>query len=33
VFGYHELFHLAVISASLTYYVIVFHYAVPYVRR
>jgi hemolysin III len=33
VFGYHELFHLAVISASMTYYVIVFHYAVPYVRR
>jgi hemolysin III len=33
VFGYHELFHLAVISASLTYYVVVFHYAVPYVRR
>jgi hemolysin III len=32
VFGYHELFHLAVISASVTFYVIVFHYAVPYHR-
>lgn len=32
VFGYHELFHLAVISASVTFYVIVVHYAVPYHR-
>ena len=32
VFGYHELFHLAVISASVTLYVVVFHYAVPYRR-
>jgi hemolysin III len=32
VFGYHELFHLAVISASVTFYVVVFHYAVPYHR-
>jgi hemolysin III len=32
VFGYHELFHLAVISASITFYVIVVHYVVPYHR-
>src|SRR3977135_2747694 len=32
VFGYHELFHLAVISASVTSYVIVVYYAVPYHR-
>lgn len=32
VFGYHELFHLAVITASVTFYVIVIHYAVPYHR-
>ena len=32
VFGYHELFHLAVITASITFYAIVIHYAVPYHR-
>src|ERR1700687_3601322 len=32
VFGYHELFHLAVISASVTFYVIVVTYAVPFHR-
>jgi hemolysin III len=32
VFGYHELFHLAVITASVTFYVIVMHYAVPFHR-
>ena len=32
VFGYHELFHVAVITASLTFYLIVFHYAVPFHR-
>jgi hemolysin III len=32
VFGYHELFHVAVISASITFYVIVIHYAVPFHR-
>ena len=32
VFGYHELFHLAVITASVTFYVVVVHYAVPYRR-
>jgi hemolysin III len=32
VFGYHELFHLAVITASITFYVIVVYYAVPYHR-
>jgi hemolysin III len=32
VFGYHELFHLAVISASVTFYAIVVHYAVPFRR-
>src|SRR5579864_9635988 len=33
VFGYHEVFHLAVITASITFYVIVVHYAVPYHRN
>jgi hemolysin III len=32
VFGYHELFHLAVITASVTFYAIVVFYAVPYHR-
>jgi hemolysin III len=32
VFGYHELFHLAVITGSVTFYVIVIHYAVPFHR-
>ena len=32
VFGYHEVFHLAVISASVTFYVIVVQYAVPFHR-
>jgi hemolysin III len=32
VFGYHELFHLAVITASVTFYAIVVHYAVPFHR-
>jgi hemolysin III len=32
VFGYHELFHLAVITASLTFYAVVFYYAVPFHR-
>ena len=32
VFGYHELFHLAVISASITFFVIVVRYAVPFHR-
>jgi hemolysin III len=32
VFGYHEVFHLAVISASVTFYVIVVRYAVPFHR-
>jgi hemolysin III len=32
VFGYHELFHVAVITASVTFYVIVFRYAVPFHR-
>jgi hemolysin III len=32
VFGYHELFHLAVITASITFYVIVIRYAVPFHR-
>ena len=32
VFGYHEVFHLAVITASITFYVIVVRYAVPYHR-
>src|ERR1700730_8385360 len=33
VFGYHELFHLAVITASVTFYAIVVYYAVPYHRN
>jgi hemolysin III len=32
VFGYHELFHLAVITASITFYAVVLHYAVPFHR-
>jgi len=32
VFGYHEFFHLAVITATVTFYVIVISYAVPYHR-
>jgi len=32
VFGYHELFHVAVITASVTFYVVVVHYAVPFHR-
>ena len=32
VFGYHELFHLAVISASVTFFVVVVRYAVPFHR-
>ena len=32
IFGYHEVFHLAVISASVTFYVVVVHYAVPFHR-
>ncbi|MEO8745016.1 MAG: hemolysin III family protein [Candidatus Dormiibacterota bacterium] len=32
VFGYHEVFHLAVITASVTFYVVVMHYAVPFRR-
>jgi hemolysin III len=32
VFGYHEVFHLAVITASVTFFVIVVYYAVPYHR-
>jgi hemolysin III len=32
VFGYHEFFHLAVITASVTFYVIVVSYAVPFHR-
>src|SRR5579864_5409836 len=32
VFGYHELFHLAVISASVMFYVVVVAYAVPFHR-
>jgi hemolysin III len=32
VFGYHEFFHLAVITASITFYVIVVSYAVPFHR-
>ena len=32
VFGYHELFHLAVITASITFYAIVVYFAVPYHR-
>ncbi len=33
VFGYHEVFHLAFITASITFYVIVVYYAVPYHRN
>jgi hemolysin III len=32
VFGYHELFHVAVITASATFYVVVVTYAVPFHR-
>jgi hemolysin III len=32
VFGYHELFHLAVITASVTFYVVVVQFAVPFHR-
>ena len=32
VFGYHELFHVAVITASITFYVVVFSFAVPFHR-
>src|SRR5437660_5485173 len=32
VFGYHELFHLAVITASVTFFAVVVYYAVPYHR-
>ena len=32
VFGYHELFHLAVITASTSFYVVVLTYAVPFHR-
>jgi hemolysin III len=32
VFGYHELFHVAVITASFTFYVVVIRYAVPFHR-
>lgn len=32
VFGYHELFHVAVITASVTFYVIIVRYAVPFHR-
>ena len=32
VFGYHELFHVAVITASITFYVVVIRYAVPFHR-
>jgi hemolysin III len=32
VFGYHEVFHLAVISASVTFYVVVVQYAAPFPR-
>jgi len=32
VFGYHELFHVAVITASITFYVVVLTYAVPFHR-
>ena len=32
VFGYHELFHAAVITASITFYVVVMRYAVPFHR-
>jgi hemolysin III len=32
VFGYHEVFHVAVITASITFYVVVLNYAVPFHR-
>ena len=32
VFGYHELFHVAVITASITFYLVVLNYAVPFHR-
>ena len=32
VFGYHELFHVAVITASATFYVLILRYAVPFHR-
>jgi hemolysin III len=32
VFGYHELFHVAVITASVTFYVLILRYAVPFHR-
>ena len=32
VFGYHELFHVAVITASVTFYVLIARYAVPFHR-
>lgn len=32
VFGYHELFHLTVITATVTFYVVVVQYAVPFHR-
>jgi predicted membrane channel-forming protein YqfA (hemolysin III family) len=32
VFGYHELFHVAVITASITFYLVVITYAVPFHR-
>jgi hemolysin III len=32
VFGYHELFHVAVITASVTFYVLIVRYAVPFHR-
>src|SRR5260370_12200454 len=32
VFGYHELFHRAVITASVTFYVVVAYYDGPYHR-
>jgi len=32
VFGYHELFHVAVITASVTFYVLIVRYAIPFHR-
>jgi hemolysin III len=32
VFGYHELFHVAVITASVTFYVLILRFAVPFHR-
>jgi len=29
VFGFHELFHLAVVTASATFYVLVLQYGIP----